>query len=1064
MKAHFYLSPLDHPLHSAVIQQPMRLLSLFEHPDVQQNDIEWLKDNAAIALDGEVIPPDRWQHIIVKPSPKHELNIVVMPKGKKVFAILAAVAAVALTAGIAAFGIPFLGAGFAAGTLGANLVAAGVGLAGSLLVSSLTAPPQIGNNSDERPTTNAGVGGNSATLLDVLPGVVGKIGTSPPFLMPPYTTWDGDNLTINAAVGLQGRCLIEGLKINGIPIDDIAGISYETREGRLGDDPRTMFLKTVVEERDSVTLSNFITELESNTNDLLVDQTTPDNSAPQWHYFRSAGKFTELNFRFLFPSGIVYTPDATEAVVPVRIEMRKVGDSSWRKLPTFHFADYRAGSGPMRAEIRIERRNPPGGIHWSTAIDELPVCNVMNITNIGDTPYESDTYFQEDNVFGITGIRAIQRALFTSATNSEGYTISASSTNGTDSPWKSSSSTDIFTPYWRPTDGTIGTGCYLQWDCPSPTTFRSYYLSSGASPAGVQNFTPTKWRVLGSNDNWATSTQLDDEDIDTSKKPTYRGDYQIGNPGAYSSYRWVFLGVVSGTQLRVGRLNPNTGDAVGCVFNDPQGIAPGTLSFHSSSYNKTACKYVTLDKRGARVFLKPGDWSEGEYEIRVKRGIAFYEPFFNPYHASGANLTPYAYNSSTGTASHYFDYFNSSGYKIYIGQRLYRSDCTIEAFQTIDGDESPFDDSGIAMIALSAPNIQINSIYAEFTKYASIYDATIWQATKIPTQNAAAHYRDLLLGEGNSDPVGGEVLDEEGLAEWYLQGYNVNAILQGVRVNEVKQVIATAGYASPRDSRVYGVVRDLDTSSDPIRYLIAPYNSKSEGNISEIRKLPHAIRAEFNNEALSYAVDHVIVYRPGYDASNATLFETINYTGITTEAEVTARATFDLRQSYLRQARYSREVGLEFLGIQRGDVVGLSDDTIDGNTAGGWIKSVQYSGSNIVSVTLDSIMPWSLSTSIESAEDVASLTDIVNPAEPMALAIKIPGQDLIYKQVSTVTDDNVCTFTTPFADDGSIVPGLLAVCGTYDRPVRRCRVLQVIPRGYERRLVIMTDEAPELYA
>ena len=40
MKANFYLSPLDYPLRSAVIQQPMRLLSLFEHPDVEQNDLD----------------------------------------------------------------------------------------------------------------------------------------------------------------------------------------------------------------------------------------------------------------------------------------------------------------------------------------------------------------------------------------------------------------------------------------------------------------------------------------------------------------------------------------------------------------------------------------------------------------------------------------------------------------------------------------------------------------------------------------------------------------------------------------------------------------------------------------------------------------------------------------------------------------------------------------------------------------------------------------------------------------------------------------------------------------
>lgn len=1077
MKANFYLSPLDQALTTTEITEVTPLLKLFEHPDVEQNDIQWLKDNAAIALDGEIIPPDKWQYVRIKPRLVGELNVVVMPGSKKVFAVLAVVAAVALTAGIAAFGIPFLGAGFAAGSLGANLVAAGVGIAGSLLASALSAPPKAGNTSgDERPSTNAGVSGNSVNPLDVLPGVVGRIGFSPSYLAPPYTTWDGDQITAHAVVGCEGRCQIDDVRVNGLSVDDIAGVVYEVREGKEADVDRTLFTQTVIEERDGITLSGFLTELEADKNDALIDQANPENSLPQYHYFKTSGNFDEVVLRFLFPSGIVYTPSATAAVVPVRIEMRKVGDVTWRNLPVLHFADYRVGNGPMRTEVRIERRNPIAGRHFCSARSEYPIIDAVYLTGRGQSfEYSADPYFAPP-LLDVAGGRIPIIAAFTTNTSVPGYTISASSNRvpGTTDPWRAFDNVSTSTGSWSPNNNSLsGAGSWIQIQLPSAQIFRSYEMSNTpASGTTVPTTCPTLWKVSGSNDG-STWTDLDSDLIDIRENVGMYGHYQIENPGSYLYYRWTFYannGAAS-EQLNVGRIIVSTEDNIGSVLNDydaGQGVYVGKGAFTENNGDTTTdgrCRYVHLDKRGARVFLRPDLWDEGEYEIRVKRGLALYEPYYSSINPSAGGFG-YRYNANE-TVANYFSYRVVGGINsLYIGQRNYRSDCNIECFQTISND-SPFDDTNLAMIAVSAPNIQLSSIYGRFTKYASVYDGGIWQADKVPTTNPAAHYRDLLLGAGNADPVPGECIDEDGLIEWYQRcetnGYESNAVIQGYRVNEVKQLIASAGYAAPRDARVYGVIEDRDTSSDPIRYLISPLNSKDEGNVSEIRRLPHALRAEFNNEDESYAVDHVMVYRDGYNSNNATLIETINYPGLTSTSAVTARATFDLRQMYLRQAKYSREVGLEFMGLQRGDVVGLADDTIDGDRAAGWIKSVNTSGGNVVSITLDNIMPWSVSSGIEASADVTSITDILNLSEPMGVAIKIPGQDLIYKQVSNITDNNVCTFTTPFTDDGSLVPDLLVVCGAFSRPVRRCKVLSIVPRGFERRIITLTDEAPDLY-
>ena len=1076
MKARLYLSPLDQPIMFEDISRPTRLSSIMP----QDGEVfERLADGGVVRLNGHLIPPDRWHLVTLKPTPGASLDIVYVPSGKKTFALLATVAVIALTTAITGgLAAPFLGAGFAAGTFGATALAAGVGLAGSLLIGALTAPPKAANQGEEKSLTQAGVGGNTATILEPLPVVFGKIGVSPPLLAPPYTTWDGDNITAYAAVGLQGRCLIENIKVNGLPIADIAGIEYETREGRSGDSTeRTMFTQTVIEERDGITLTNFQTELANNKNDLLIDQSTPDNSSPQWHYFRTAGEWTEAVLRFLFPSGLVKSDDGGQAFVPIRIQIRKVGDVAWRNLPTLHASDVQKGSGPFRFEVRLERRNPTSGCHFSSAFGEYPIFEANNLAAIQESfAYAADSYFAPvtmDNTYFYW--KKFELALFSSATNANGYTWSASSTNGSNHPWQVHDGY-VNGTYWRPTDNTLGTA-YIQLACPSPQTFLSYFISENGSPTTA----PTKWRVYGSNDG-VNFTALDDDFIDITEDPQDTGDYQIGNPGAYSYYRWVFHANngASNQQLRIDRLVPSYYDSFGCVYDEGSATARGNIASHGYGYYLNKCRYVSLDKRGARVFLRPDQWDAGEYEIRVMRGVAGqYSKFDSMKDASGDPKPNYSYDGNGGNWVNYFGYFSSGGYKIQIGQKNYRSDCTIEAFQTIN-DESPFDDTGVAMIAVFAPNIQISSIFAEFTRYAPEWDGTIWSATEVPTQNPAALYRQLLLGAANAKPVNGEAVPEDELADWFetcdANGYECNAVMQGARVGEAKQMIATAGYASPRDAETYGVVEDKDTTSEPVRVLLSPLNSRNEGDTQELADLPDAIRAEFNDAAQSYALEHAIVYREGMDATSARIFETISYPGFTDQTRVEARAAFDLKQAHMRQVRYSRRVGLDGALLRRGSLIGISDETVDGKRAAGWITAVAVNGGgNVTSITLDNVMPWSGSDSIEDVEDFESIADLLDPSVPMGVAIRIPGSNVLVKQVSDVSDSNVCTFTTPFPlagsgledildVDGNVTGGgYMVVAGEWGNVYRRCKVVSVVPQGFEERLIVAVDEAPGLY-
>lgn len=1065
MKARLYLSPLDAPLAVREISEPTRLLDILP----QEVEVrEWFSDGGVVRLNGHLIPPDRWHLVTVKPAYAGSLDLVYVPSGKKTFALLATVAVIALTAGIGAFGIPFLGAGFAAGTLGANIVAAGVGLAGSLLIGALTAPPKAANQGEEKSLAQAGVGGNTATILEPLPVVFGKIGVSPPLLAPPYTTWDGDNVTSYAAVGLQGRCLIENVKVNGIPLSDFGLAIYETREGRIGESARTMFTQTVIEERDGVTLSSFITEGNTVKNDVLTDQATPANSSPQWHYFQTAGTWSEFVLRFLFPSGIVRTSDGKDSLMPLRIEIRKKGEASWRRLPTFHFLDSNKGNGPMRAEIRVKRSRPPGGPQFAWVGDEYPIESVNNYTAIAKAwAYKSDSYFAPDDVADFVGLTGNMTGYTTG-----GVTVSASSDSGSFA-WRASDATGVST-YWQPANNSLP--AWIKYDFGSAVTVRSYWMKSNYSSFGVTpNTAPTQWYLEGSNDNstWTNLGTVDNTDFNQQT-----GIFQVESPGSYRYYRLTVTANNGATnqQMRIGELRFFTNDAYGSYLGDGNlgGEAGGFFLENFSVTGRIKSKYVSLNKKGAEVYLDPASWDSGEYEIRVMRGWAF-------ANANYFNTTVYEYSS--GNDTYFFDaQFQSDGlWKIFAGQKRYRSDCTVEAFQTIDSSESPFDDTGIALVAVAIPNTQISSIYAEFTRYAPEWDGTIWSATEVPTQNPAALYRQLLLGAANAKPVNGESVPEDELADWFetcdANGYECNAMMQGARVGEAKQMIATAGYASPRDAESYGVVEDKDTTSDPVRVLLSPLNSRNEGDAQELADLPDAIRAEFNDAAQSYALEHTIIYREGMDATSARIFETISYPGFTDQTKVEARAAFDLKQAHMRQVRYSRRVGLDGALLRRGSLIGLSDETVDGKKAAGWITAVAVNGGgNVTSITLDNVMPWSGSDSIEDVEDFESIADLLDPSVPMGVAIRIPGSNVLLKQVSDVSDLNVCTFTTPFAlagsgledmldVDGNVTGGgYMVVAGEWGNVYRRCKVVSVVPQGFEERLIVAVDEAPGLYS
>lgn len=133
---------------------------------------------------------------------------------------------------------PMLGSAFAAGTIGAQLLTAGIGLAlGAAamgIMSLFSSPaPQVTNQTSgyggtpqSSPTySSTGFQQNTARLDQPIPVLYGRHMVVPDYIMPPYARYVGNKQYIHTFLAVtQGRCSIEATRIGETPISSFASI------------------------------------------------------------------------------------------------------------------------------------------------------------------------------------------------------------------------------------------------------------------------------------------------------------------------------------------------------------------------------------------------------------------------------------------------------------------------------------------------------------------------------------------------------------------------------------------------------------------------------------------------------------------------------------------------------------------------------------------------------------------------------------------------------------------------------------------------------------------------
>ncbi len=311
------------------------------------------------------------------------------------------------------------------------------------------------------------------------------------------------------------------------------------------------------------------------------------------------------------------------------------------------------------------------------------------------------------------------------------------------------------------------------------------------------------------------------------------------------------------------------------------------------------------------------------------------------------------------------------------------------------------------------------------------------------SSNPADLFRHVLQGPANARPQGDVRVDVSNLQAWwgycYANGFAYNEVINSVgSVYDKLCDIAAAGRAVPTwIDGTWGVVWDRPT--DPIVQHFTPRNSWGFKGDKPYVQQPHGWRVKFINAANGYTSDERIVYDDGYSSSNATLFEGIQFPGVTDPALIWKHGRFHIAQSRLRPEKITLQVGWDHLVCTRGDRVRVTHDVLLIGLAFGRVKSVAGQV-----VTLDETVTIAggktYGVQFRVPEDVRIIDRAVDPG--------------------VVAGDY--TMLTLVGDLTGIVPGNLFAFGETEQESADYRVQAIAHQGNLIATLTLVDDAPEI--
>ncbi len=974
------------------------------------------------AVGGVPIPRAWWGRVRVKAD--SQLFVAIEPKGggdkaggKDIITTVGTLALIAGAALISGGALAPLGAtlGFSllAGSFGAQALALGFTVLGSLALNALAPPPiapNVGDGNAQAQKDIAGVTGNPLGRREYLPRVLGTMRASPPHLMWPYTELVDGDLVANAVVGLAGRHSIEDIQLAGAPIDDFDGITWQTRTGDADDARITLFdEQSAIEQGVNETLSEFQLQTGSGNTDKLVDQDEPANSYPKWKTFKTRGAADRVDIRLMWPSSIQRQTDQ-RAMQPVVFQFRQAGSSTWLSGPELWFSDPNAKNTQKRQHIRLIWQSVPLGL-------VNPNTDKFSLAAYGDTPetfqWKPESYFAPSSGYYAEAVNITD----------DGYEIYL----------------DPATYPQGQYEVRVKRGLQISY---SSWTLATYVWSAG----------PARWYdSISSSAPWLATNNQDDQigPVVVETFLTRSVDYPFTQPG-------LTLIAIRAIGVRV--------DQVSALFT---AIVPGrdryVWHFDVDDEDWTGTN-ATLAVAGGGLSLTPSGTDPQLLSPAVEVDGALF-----------ATLRLRIREISAATSWNGMIYFSTNGHGFSESYRLAfaEPDFSGGGFVDVDLDMSSltaggsdWTDSTITQFRIDLDDDAAGTYEIDYIAIGRA-DGDSW--VDVPTRNPAALYRHVLASDITSKPLPDAAIDDAELVDWHdrclAKGYECNATVQGYSVDQVKQIVASGGWALPQQSEKWGVVQERDLSAEAPTQLFTQRNTRNFTVETGFADLPHAIVAEYFNQQDDYKLAEKIIYFPGYNALNTTLFETLRYDGNTLGTKVIERAGLDRDQLLYRSRRISFDADMAHLVSPRGTLVAISNDTLGKIYDAARIVSVTMSGDTITGLVLDAaVVIEAAPLDVFSVDDLFAEADIFADSSTSGITIQCDDATTLTLEIDETSDTDTVTLTTPLADPGTITAGLTVAVGRLDREHIRARILSIERvKDYNARITVL-DEAPQIHA
>lgn len=478
-------------------------------------------------------------------------------------------------------------------------------------------------------------------------------------------------------------------------------------------------------------------------------------------------------------------------------------------------------------------------------------------------------------------------------------------------------------------------------------------------------------------------------------------------------------------------------------FND----GSGDSWMSAGNLGTTAVNHVTLNRYTAVFHLDTAVFAKGRYEIEVTRG----------QQVLNASWTASSYQVS-GTVWSLFDYAGSPP-KV-AESRNGVSDSVVLLRSVSVWNEHPMPQSGLAAIVIRARNRALDRVSCNAGGWVRDWDGTDWRSWVV-TSNPAPHLRDIYAGWLNLDPVPVSVIDTATLLDWRTdctaRGFQVNALIEDATVDAAARIVAACGYAKPYQSEVWGVVRDRDRSADVPEQIFTPRNAREFQWTKAFARLPEGFRVNFRDASRDFEMHQITVFRAGVSSDTGRL-EQVTYEGLTTEAEVRARAVYDLAQLEQRSVFYTHTAPAEAIVCRRGSLIGVQHDSLEIHSGSARVIDLILDGAgDVTALRLDGAVPVRITTDLLSVSDLFAVPDLLALGARTGAVVRRAGGATIHELTGADGDSDTLTFAAAI-DPTGIKIGTLVSVGPLNREVKRLIVSEIYPEEDLTATITAVDE------